>query len=139
MIICVDLRTKAPLLLYFHIFCTCNIIDCPSLDIHIWIYKSIYEHKADFYFNKVPLHAAVFPLFWTEQSILQKLWLFMLSRRLNLCWTTHAVCECFGFPVCFFSCVSCFFFCLWFTLHRRYTVKRLKTCNRSDILGLNLF
>lgn len=139
MIICVDLRTKAPLLLYFHIFCTCNIIDCPSLDIHIWIYKSIYEHKADFYFNKVPLHAAVFPLFLdrtkyfaevaiiyveqTSESLLddtRSVWMFWIS--------------CLLFQLCLL-----FFFCLWFTLHRRYTVKRLKTCNRSDILGLNLF
>lgn len=114
--LCIDFRPKASLLLYFYIFCTCNITDCPTLEIYKYIYKCIksiyiYEHKADFYFNKVPLHAAVFPLFFPQKEAFAGSVIIYVDHRVWISWSlslTHVVCvcECFlGFPACFFSWV----------------------------------
>lgn len=74
--------------------------------------KYIYEHKADFYFNKVPLHAAVcflFPLFG-QSKVFCRSCHYLWRTAVWLSWSlskTRTVCE--WFPVCLFGCVSfCF-------------------------------
>lgn len=134
-----DFRPKASLLLYFYIFCTCNITDCPTLEIYKYIYKCIksiyiYEHKADFYFNKVPLHAAVFPLFSHRRKHLQVVWLFMLtteSESPEVCrWLMSCACvNVFWVSQPAFS-VGSLCFSLGFTLFTRYILKRLRTCGQ---------
>lgn len=83
-------------------------------------YIYIYEHKADFYFNKVPLHAAVFflfPLF--GQSILQKLSLFMESSSLTLLKSVYDTHGMWMISSLLFRLRLFLFPCLWLTLLKR--------------------
>lgn len=46
-------------------------------------YIYIYEHKADFYFDKVPLHAAGFPLFFSQKEVFAEVVFIYVDQSLN--------------------------------------------------------
>lgn len=87
---------------------------------YIYIYMNIKPGEADFYFNKVPLHAAVFflfPLF--GQSILQKLSLFMESSSLTLLKSADDTHGMWMISSLLFRLRLFLFPCLWLTLLKR--------------------